>query len=272
MQWIKDALELLAPGWVGSLIGFAGIVAAAITYFLTRQRTRFAYRFAGDRLLGLSSDGLPSEITVQYHGKGIERLTRSLIVFWNSGEKTILAEDIVAADPLRLIFGDDGFILSAIVLKQSREVTECSAVPHPKRINEVELKFSFLDSGDGAVVEILHTSEKRYPEIQGTVRGLPTGLKDFGRITARRSILKSIRVLSPRKIGWIAFTTGGIGIPVGFLIPSSMLEKLNFSSVPTNVGVAVAGAGAFYAMLGLILLFITRRRYPKSLHVDELGQ
>lgn len=95
MNWIDKALDLLAPGWVGSIIGLLGIAAAFVTYILTRQRSRVAYRYAGERLLGLTSDGLPADITVQYRGQSIPRLTRTLVVFWNGGEKTILAQDLV---------------------------------------------------------------------------------------------------------------------------------------------------------------------------------
>jgi len=270
MQLLKDALDLLAPGWVGSIIGLVGIAAAALTYVLTRQRGLLAYRYAGERLLGLSTDGLPEGITVQYQGQEIQRLTRTLIVFWNAGERTILLEDIVASDPLRLRFLDDGRVLAATVLKQAREVSQVNAIVDATKPTEVELRFEFLDSGDGAVVEILHTSQKRYAELLGTVRGLPRGIHDLGRIAgARRYMRSSFPLLgSPRKLGWLAVALGSFTTVAGVFVPWDSLRSVDAQSV--RIGLLIAGFGALYAVLGIALIFLTRRRYPKSLHVDEL--
>lgn len=269
MQWLKDGLEFLSPGWVGSLIGLVGVVAATITYFLTRQRTRLAFSHTGERLLGLSVDGLPTDISVQYRDKKIERLTRSLIVFWNDGEKTILADDIVATDPIKLTFGDDGFVLSATILKNSRQVIGSSVTQGLEETNVVELKFDFLDPSDGTIVEVLHTSENRYPKVKGTVRGLPKGLLNCGRIAGHKNTPQPFLLPGfPRKLAWITCTIGSLFSAAGLLIPSSVLDmSFNISN-----NVVLVGAGSTYAVLGATLLFLIRRRYPKHLHIDELGQ
>ncbi len=269
MQWFKDLLELLAPGWVGSIIGLVGIGAAAVTYFLTRQRTLLAYRYTGERLLGLSADGLPSDITVQYRGENIPRLTRSLVVFWNAGEKTLLSDDIVQSDPLRLVI-QDGRVLSATVLKRSRDVNQVEAVIDPNVTTEVVLRFAFLDSSDGAVVEILHTSENRHADFVGTVRGLPKGIQDLGRIAGRRFIQRAFPlVISPRKLGWLGSGMGIVIALVGLLWPDTNLDEA--ANINLHRGLILAGVGAFYTLLGITLIILTRRRYPKELHVDELG-
>lgn len=270
MQWLKDALELLAPGWVGSIIGLGGIAAAIITYVLTRQRARFAYRYAGERLLGLSAEGLPTDITVQYRGQEIPRLTRTLVVFWNAGEKTLPSEDIVSSDPLRLRLRDDGRILAATVLKQARDVCQVQAQYDPSNPSEVAISFAFLDSGDGAVVEILHTGEKRHADFLGTIRGIPNGLHDLGRIAAQRYMRDSFPMLvSPRKLGWVASAVGLAIAGAALLVPWQYLEQISAVAFPG--GLVIAGAGTLYALLGLALIFLTRRRYPKALHIDELG-
>jgi hypothetical protein len=275
MQLVKDTLELFAPGWVGSLIGLIGIAFAGFTYVLTRHRTRLAYRYVGKRLLGLSSDGISADITVQYQGKSIERLSRSLIVFWNSGEKTILDDDIVATDPLRLIFSEDGFVLSATILKKSRDVTQCNVEIDNAHPNQVKIKFLFLDSGDGAVIEVLHTSQKTRPKIQGTVRGLPHGIQYAGYIAVKNSIAnsfaKTFRLFnSTRRIAWIAIVIGILITLAGLFVPWDTIKKCSSSTQP--ISAAIAGAGGFYMLLGSILLFITRRKYPRSLHLEELSQ
>ncbi|MBT2789183.1 hypothetical protein [Paraburkholderia strydomiana] len=183
MEPLKSALDLLAPGWVGSIIGILGVVAAVITYFLTRQRSRFAYRTSGERLLGLTTEGLPPDITVQYRGQEIPRLTRTLVVFWNDGEKSVSGEDVVGSDPLRLRFADDARVLAATVLKQARNVCQVQARHNLAEPTDVEITFAFLDKNDGAVVEVLHTGKEREAAFLGTIKGLPKGLHDLGRLT-----------------------------------------------------------------------------------------
>src|SRR5438477_8505394 len=110
-----QVLEALAPGWVGSLIGIVGIVAAITTYFLTRRRKLLAYRTRGMRLLGAVEAGLPNEVTVQYRGRNVPRLTRSFLIVWNAGEVTISGREVVGTDPLKIDLGDEAEILSASV-------------------------------------------------------------------------------------------------------------------------------------------------------------
>ena len=249
MHWLKEVLEFLAPGWVGSIIGLVGIVAASATYVLTRQRTCLAYRYVGERLLGLSTDGLPADISVQYCGQEIQRLTRTLVVFWNAGEKTILAADIVEADPLRLKLQDGGSVLAATVLKVGRAVCQVETKLILSRPNEVDLGFAFLDSGDGAVIEILHTSEKRHPEFLGTIRGLPSGFHNLGRITGREFNRRLFLLpTSPRKLGLITTIFGIAVAAAGLLIPWDSISTASTEALPT--GLVVGGGGRFVCSHG----------------------
>lgn len=184
MSWIDYAQGFLDKSWLGTLLGIAGIVFAVLTYLWTRKRTSLSYVHLGEHLLGSTSDSLPSEIVVQYNGISIPRLTKSILIFWNSGENTVNGEDIVAKDPLRFYVGGDGQILSALILKSSRAVNDFSIPKLPStNLNEIEFTFSFLDKNDGVVVEILHTSTDRKPRIKGTLKGLPQGFRNLGQFT-----------------------------------------------------------------------------------------
>jgi hypothetical protein len=269
MSWMDKALGMLAPGWVGSIIGLLGIAAAFITYLLTRHRSVLAYRYAGERLLGLSTDGLPADISVQYRGQNIPRLTRTLVVFWNGGEKTIVADDIVKSDLLKLKIEGEGTVLAATVLKASRDVCELSAKALTDPASEVVISFAFLDKSDGGVIEVLHTSEERSLHFSGTVRGLPSGLSNLGRITAVGGLRRSVPFMrSPRQLGLIVTVVGALFAIGALVAPEDFFSQ---SATPgTRVRYAVLIAGSLYVFLGGFLLLLTRKRYPKSLHVDEL--
>lgn len=269
MSWFESALDLLSPGWVGSLIGLAGLIAAVVVYILTRRRTSLSCTLGGERLLGLSSAGLPPGITVQYGGRSIPRLTRSLVVLWNSGENTINGDDIVDTDPLRFCVDSDGEILSVQVLKTTREVNGVViAPPSLQHIREAAFSFKFLDASDGFVVEILHTSKIVEPTILGTIRGIPSGINRVGRTTAgqRKSKKSSAQLL--KYLNGFAILFGAAVVCLAVFLPEQYLNPGNKSVTPGWVLIAAGTANMF---VGAMLTYAGRRRYPKHLHLDALG-
>jgi len=268
MAWFDNNLSFLAPGWVGSLIGLLGLIGGIATYFLTRQRTCLVFAHTGERLLGLSSGGLPVDISVQYQGENIPRLTRSVLIFWNSGEKTISREDIAEADPLCFSIGNDGEVLSATILKSTRDVSNINIKPNPAIPNHVQLDFSFLDAGDGAAVEILHTSKESEPDFLGTVRGLPKGIKNTGRATTATYKNRKSRKLLPFKLATlIIFFMGIASITIGIFGSSEAIDVFLYLGLKGNNMAIIIGV--FYAISGGFLIYISRRKYPKSLQLDH---
>ena len=266
---LDKVLDILAPGWVGSLIGIVGIAAAVVTYLLTRQRTLLSYRVRGVLLLGHAEAKLPPGVTVQYHGTEIPRLTRSVVVLWNDGEKTVQGTDIVESDPLRIAIDDDCQVVACTLLKTSRPAIRAdvalSSGPRPNII----LNFDFLDSTDGLVVEVLHTGKVRYLTVVGTVRGLPHGVRNRGRVLSQRAPTLQVRTNRTRRALAIAVLLIGFAFAIGGFFATTAIEPLN-STNSTVARYALVFAGASYSGLGLLFLWLIRKRYPKALHTEEL--
>ncbi|WP_347170101.1 hypothetical protein AAHI06_02535 [Pseudomonas salmasensis] len=265
MSWIDYAQGLLDKSWLGTLLGIAGIVFAALTYLWTRRRTSLAYVHLGEHLLGSASDALPSEIVVQYNGISIPRLTKSLLIFWNNGENTVNGEDIIVKDPLRFHVGADGRILSVLILKASRAVNDFSVRPPPEGdIHEMDFTFNFLDANDGVVVEILHTSTDRKPSIKGTLKGLPQGFRNLGQFTRPKPQKNKSGKLS--SLLWSMFP---IVMAVGGFLVAIYAPLPSFLSSQDSGYFLYAFLGTFVGMW-LNERFWRRRKYPKSLHTEAL--
>jgi hypothetical protein len=234
-------------------------------YFMTRRRTSVGYAHLGEHLLGSASDALPSGIVVQYNGLSIPRLTKSVLIFWNSGESTVLGSDIVDKDPLRFCVGADGQILSISVLKAGRPVNDFALLSPRKELNEAEFTFNFLDANDGVVVEILHTSTDRQPRIKGTLRGLPKGFRNFGQFTRPKPQKKK------RSGPLSAITAVVFSVPVfacaSFLFALYGPRPEGIS--PSTFDGLMGGLGGVAGM-AVINTWATRRKYPKSLHLEAL--
>lgn len=250
-------------GRVGLL---AGLVVTGVMYLITRRRTSVGYVHLGEHLLGSASDALPSGIVVQYNGMSIPRLTKSILIFWNTGENTVRGSDIVEKDPLRLHIGDDGKILSISVIRTSRSVNEFCLAPTPGlKANEAAITFDFLDAKDGVVVEILHTSTDRKPSIKGTLRGLPQGFRNLGQFTRPKPQKK-------KRSGPLSALTAAVFNPIVFFCACLLFSF--YGPRPE-----IISDGTFTGLMGLLGGFsgmwavnswATRRKYPKSLHFPAL--
>ncbi|MBC2405466.1 hypothetical protein HF257_05585 [Pseudomonas sp. WS 5106] len=276
MSWFDTNLSFLSPGWVGSLIGLIGVLGGVIAYFRSRKRTSLSFAYLGEHLLGSESSALPEGISVQYYGEDIPRLTRSVIVLWNSGENTILGTEVVDIDPLRFSVGTDGKLLSASILKASRPVNDFRIRPPSAQApNEAVVELNYFDSTDGVVVEILHTSTSRHPDIKGTVRGLPNGLKSLGRMSRSPDIIKRIGPHRWFRSFFISLTIWipiilGMAFMLAALFGSPETLKLIMTFNVENLSTPVMTMGCFYIVMGLIPLYLFRRKHPKNLHIDAL--
>ncbi|RAU46622.1 MULTISPECIES: hypothetical protein [unclassified Pseudomonas] len=268
MDWIDNLLRVLGFAWLGGLLAIVGLAFAVLTYLWTRRRTKFTYVHLGEHLLGSTSDKLPPAIAVQYNGISIPRLTKTVIIIWNDGENTISRSDIVNKDPLRLQVGKDGHILSASILKTSRDVIDFK-LDDAESPNEALLTFDFLDAKDGAVIEVLHTSTERKPRLLGTLKGLPQGFQSLGqfkrpnqRMAKNRAVSKILAfILSPIALAAAGFSLGLFGPHPDFLAVTPRVD----SSASALLGV-VSGFVATWAASS----WASRRRYPKSLYLDAL--
>jgi len=258
-----ELIEFLNQGWVGSLIGIIGIVIGYILYRASLIGPRPVFQYRSINLIEKEKQALPSDVEIFFRGKKVSRLTKTYIIFWNSGKSTLYGKDIVDDDPLRFSFGKDAEILMARILKITKKMNKFEARINPKSPNEVIINFDYLDPNDGAVIEILHTSIQRTPECKGTIRGVPKGILNWGRfpydVFLRRPMLrKAFSVL------FFLLFFFGIGIFfVGILDHESELVIL----------------GLLY-LISLCLLYlipasplcIYRRRYPKSLSIEDVEE
>ena len=264
-------LEVISPGWVGSLIGLIGLIGLIATFFLYRASRigpRPVYQYRAFRLIGREEQALPEEVTILYQDKKVERLTRAHIILWNSGKTTLNGESIVADDPLRLEFSGDGEVLSANIVAFTRRSNKFMAKINLNSTNEVICTFDYLDAGDGAVIELLHTDEKRYPKVQGTIRGVPKGILDWGRVIPSRT-QKDVPFPFPNQkiMNIIVLTSGILLIAIGVLGP---ILPAPFTLKPGGARWTFLAMGLLYFFTASFLLWVRRRRFPKSLTIEDI--
>jgi hypothetical protein len=165
--------------WIGPSIGLMGILIGYILNRRSRIGPRLVYKQQALKLLGSTSSALPEEVEIYFKNQKVPLLVRSHVVLWNSGTQTICSSDIVGDDPIQIVVAHRSHVLQAHVIASTRTVNKFHV--RPQSANSVICEFDYLDPNDGAAIEILHTDEKEYPTILGTIRGMPRGLRDWDR-------------------------------------------------------------------------------------------
>lgn len=123
----------------------------------------------------MPSYGSPDDISIFYKGERIPRLKLTLLYFWNSGNKTLEGDQIV--EPIRFSFDEETLILDARVARETDRTIEFRL--NQDELLNLDLKFRYLDPGDGARIDILHTSKSWNPILTGgRIKGVPK-IDDF---------------------------------------------------------------------------------------------
>lgn len=263
---------LLSQGWVGTVVGLAGIVLAIIFYLRSKRKAKLAFQHDHVMLVGGRGAAFPDEVEIRFSGTIVPRITASSIVIWNCGDRTINGSDVVAGDPLRLELPDAGRVLKHEILRQTRSVNGWRVdQPAP---NLLSLAFEFLDPGDGISVEVIHSEASSKLDCKGTIKGMPAGMRNYGR--ALWSVYRR-RPSAPFPLNRPPRFVFAIGVVLGFAMMLYGLLRPSFDQwFPATFGAddpidlqklrwAWVISGLLYAALPGFMLWSRRRRYPAVL-------
>lgn len=267
-------------GWVGSLIGLLGIVLGIVgifSYKISKSAAKPAYQKTALRLLGREEDNLPEDVTVTYKGLEVQRLTKTTLVVWNNGTEVLDGDAIVERDPLRLEFEEGTNILSYKILKSNRETNEFTVRKCEDKENRLIVNFLYLDPNDGVTIEILHDSKARYPKFKGTIKGHPKCFEDLGGVVLIDEKISKVGgpiglIYSNMKLFMSVAVFMGIAVVLFGTQPTFLLELLgkNTTDSPQDIRWELVIGGASYIILPIIVLLMTREKYPKSLKPNDI--
>ncbi|MDP3120927.1 MAG: hypothetical protein Q8N01_10965 [Sulfuricurvum sp.] len=249
---------------VGTIIGIIGIFSPKIF----KNRAKPVFQKASLRLIGSEEDSLPENVEILFDGKRVNKLTRTNLIIWNDGNEVLRGDDIVEKDPLLILF-DDGEILSYEVIKSNNLANSFDISRNGDSLLSLKFTFDYLNPKDGVCLGIIHTSQERFPQIIGSIKGVKKGFTDYGRVPFQTYIPLNIPFL--KKINPSIFLTlvvilGVFSMYFGTLSESERKAALLFpfeSSKGESIMLIVSGA--IYAIGGLLMVRARRRKYPKEL-------
>ena len=276
------AISSLTVELIGASIGLVGLVSSFYFYRRSVEKPRPCYGITSIPLIGGSSPLLPSEVKVSYCDEQVKSLVKTYVLFWNGGTKTLNSADVAETDPIRIVLDDrESRILRSRVTRATRVVSRVS-VGHDesdeydgsKWETEAAVTFSFLDPGDGFIVEILHTGDDTKVGVKGTIKGIPNGMTSIGYVKSLEALkisggkLWRMDLLLPRRIARITFYPAIIFSLLALsspLLPNSFFTRANDPSLSRWGGFIM---GIVWASFVISVLWANRRRIPKPLRLD----
>ncbi|MGG3625207.1 hypothetical protein ABES25_16830 [Bacillus gobiensis] len=251
--------------WITSIFGLSilGIVGFVFTYLSWKNggiRQRLLYYASSINLIEKNKT-TPEELTLFYREKEVPRLTRTSFILFKTGYQTILGENIIKEDPIRLEFPPETKILDYSITKTTRDVN--AFMVNQTADNVLEFDFRFLDSKDGACITILHTGNNTPPKLTGTIMGLPNGFHEA-----------TNRVVDPL-YSKVIFSALHFGAPFIFLyfILGGFKGAQRVDEIQLIIWAAI-GLGVVEFILYPIYKYTTnigRNKIPKNLRSDDMN-
>jgi hypothetical protein len=256
-----------------SAIG-AAVVALLLIAFFYRARTvspRLLYQQRALELVGDTHVQLSRHVEIVFQHQRLPRVTKTYVVLWNTGRR-IRGSDLSTDDPLRFEVLGDAQILTAQVVKTSSGSNVSVCQTKAEQNKTAAITFDELGPGEGAVLEIFHTSSERFGVFRGAISGMPRGPQDRGRVRHPFNPLPSQVPGSFKAIGNTVFVlTFGIGALLVLLSAfASYLAPVFGPHVGPAMSIIEGVSDVMYAGLAFIVLAQTRRRFPEDLVIPEL--
>lgn len=146
-----------------------GVLGVVLTIRSTRAK-RPTWSIHSHNLINASAGAFP-RLDIRYGDRRAENLTVSRIAFWNGGTETIGGQDIAEADPLRLVASRRAELLDVGVIAANSQASRF-AVGAVEGGKAARLAFDFLDRGQGAVLQAVHTGATSDDlHVEGTIKG-----------------------------------------------------------------------------------------------------
>lgn len=190
------------------------VVLAIVFYLKAKERKVLTYCLRSSSLIRGKKRKL-EKLSITYAGNQIDNLSVSRFTIWNSGNKTLNKDDIVATKEVTITALEENKILDAELIACSEGTNNFSV----KIIDEhtVKVLFDYVDKKEGAVVQILHTGTNDTLRIDYKIKGgMP--IKKFINETFPRIISRALNRTFIMKVFPVIFAVMVVALLVVTLI------------------------------------------------------
>ncbi len=269
-----------------------GILSLGYAFYQTRHSQQYRVpkvcsQFVAHRVIRRTHSLVPREsVKILFNDTEIDSLSISQVILWNDSRGPVRPDNIAPLDRLRISFFPSSKVFGCEIIKRTNIANNVSAAVNDAQ-DGIELGFDYLSYQDGFVLKIIHDGEGASPVVHGQIIGQKGGVHSYGRFVAlnrnavdpssARGIIIAVMMRSYKIFNRFDFLIIDFLIIVGVVIAlapwltggdGNFIATMDQNSQLLSK-IVITGVGALYALLGLILRFTARRRFPASLLPDE---
>ena len=254
---MQGLFELLVSEPIGTVSALLALVSIALAFIFFRRSQRSKEPTWAIRTTTLM-EGYSAHLQnleVLYKNSRVENLAVSRVAFWNSGAQTIYADDIAAANRLRFVVDDPVRILDIKTLANNNPSSQFEVGLDGDGMS-APVTFDYLDHGDGAVIQVVHTgTSSKDIDLTGDIKGSKPLRKRAIRVfrylplPTRASFDESLRPSLRRKIRAMIYFSFGLVVVVFLILlllladdPPSLIEYV-FAGYALLVFLVAGAAG-----------------------------
>lgn len=271
MEILLSIWDLLSIPSIGSLIGIVGVLFAIVSILLTRSVSKISSHLEYKNLIGAFHSALPQNINITYDNQPVEKVSSSVFVIWNSGNKVINGDSLKTIDPLRIEACDDVRILRYNIQRVNNKTNNIQIYAEPRFKKKLLISFDFLEKKDGLRIEVLHTGSRESLAVKGTLIGVDclnkqhksTSNKTFRFMFKNKNILK----LAMKSAGIITIVCLFLALIYSFIQPDFFTETRP-RSAKFNLWFARVFL-FFYSLFPIYLFYKIRPPYPSTLRAEN---
>jgi hypothetical protein len=168
VDWLRDNAWNITSITISVILAIVGIYLT----IRSKREKKPSFMMRTSSMIQGAKSRFP-DLTVHYkgHGEDLEHFSVSLICFWNDGGETIHGADITESEPLRINANGTCKILGVSILQVNKPANQVKCVVARTK-DSVAITFDYLDKGNGAVIELMHTGQSSKDlDILGEIKG-----------------------------------------------------------------------------------------------------
>ena len=242
--------------FVLALITVVSFVFGIYTWIAGKERKQFSASRKTNEIISAGKENI-NKLEIRYGNLDITDFSCTWFYIWNSGSKVLNESDVVDGCPICVTNTGNAMVLDAKVVRVSEKTNNFAITKATNR--KVVVSFDYVECGEGAVLQILHTGDARNLDINCKIKG--------GNIKKDQSIAKGERSTTDKIVDFVGTVFPlAIGCILFFLTRSCLTEI----TIGANHKWLLANLSEFVAVvilaLGIdvgnrIVRFIKRKTY-----------
>ncbi|GGK32346.1 hypothetical protein GCM10007962_28380 [Yeosuana aromativorans] len=153
------------------ILAILSILISIILYVKSKKEKEPVYLLRSFNLFKGNKKSL-KDLSIDYKGEKVEKLTITNVSFWNKGKMTINKNDIVEKDRLRINFPKEIKILGADIVFEKNSINGFTTYVE-NETNSVFFDFDYIDKNQGMKFRIYHDGlPSDEISIEGSIKGV----------------------------------------------------------------------------------------------------